>query len=631
MKGYTVSGFTWQFPRNESKDIEGPNDAGITHFMSNRRDSVIRETVQNSLDARADSSKPVKVKFEITERTPSDFATPSLIEALRAAIKSSHNDEAHKKQFERGVRLLRKGGRVQCLTITDSNTTGADDEPRSNRAPSKWEALTKGTGSNAKDQRDAAGSYGLGKFAAFAVTDIRTVLYSVAYMSDGELRHRFQGKTILVSHENSRSEPCRRIGYLGDSGYEPLADRNVPSQFKLREPGTALHIPGYEQERRWQNATIRILAKHFFHAIIHDKLEVEVDGRVVKADNIGEQNFDTQQTRNFVRVSQSPPIARTHIDGIGNIALRIEVSKEPSDRRREIALVRDAGMMITAQRRDMGIRLAGSALPSHWHGFTAIIECLSRGELSLLREAESPAHDRVSTDYIADPDQRKVANDRLKELGDWVKEHIREWTEPKLSDDSDNADELAPWLSIEDEGGGEGDSNSPGTQRIELTMPYQSNRPPPRLRVRRGKSVPAPAPGKGSEPVYPDGPPKNKRRTNKPWVGGNVSVPAAFSNPRFVAGKRRPTHSVIATFNNHEDSLKDVQLVAVGEDGQDVPMGIVEAYIDGKAAEVINGDTISVLDSGSDERLSIEFVTREPVLNKTFHLKGVADGDEVRT
>ena len=568
-----MSDFTWQFPRNEAGEHEGPNDAGITHFMNSRKDSVIRETIQNSLDARLDLLKPVKVKFEISQRAPSDFAVPSLIEALNAAVQSPDNDDAHRAQFQRGIKLLTRGGSIQCLSITDSNTTGADDEPRPYGAPSKWEALTKGTGANAKDQRDAAGSFGLGKFAAFAVTDIRTVLYSVAYVSGGKLHRRFQGKTLLVSHQNGSGEQYRRIGYLGDTEFRPLVDTDVHRPFMLMEPGTALHIPCYEPEERWQNGSIRTLVKHFFHAIIHGKLEVEVDGRIVKGSNINDQPLD-KQTANFVRVSQSPPIARTHITDIGDVALRIEVSKEPSDRRREIALVRDAGMMITAQRRDMGLKLAGSALPGHWHGFTAIIECLSHGNLSLLREAESPAHDRVSTDFISDPEQRKIADSRLTELSNWVKECIREYTEPSPYDDSDNADELARWLSIEEDGTGEGSRT--GSQRIELTVPYQSNRPPPRLRVPRGTPTPTPVPGNGPDPVYPDGPPKPKPdRPPRPRPGGTTQVPSAFANSRFLAGKRRPTHSVIATFNNHEGSLRDVQLVAVGEDGQDVPMGIV--------------------------------------------------------
>ena len=51
-----MSEFVWQFPRNDSNETEGPNDGGISHFTSNRLGNVIRESIQNSLDARADQS-----------------------------------------------------------------------------------------------------------------------------------------------------------------------------------------------------------------------------------------------------------------------------------------------------------------------------------------------------------------------------------------------------------------------------------------------------------------------------------------------------------------------------------------------------------------------------------------------
>ena len=76
--------------------------------MGSRKDGVIREAVQNSLDACADDSKPVKVKFEITEKSASDFALSSLNAALKAAAHSPHNDEPHSAQFERGIALLAK-------------------------------------------------------------------------------------------------------------------------------------------------------------------------------------------------------------------------------------------------------------------------------------------------------------------------------------------------------------------------------------------------------------------------------------------------------------------------------------------------------------------------------------------
>lgn len=227
---------TWQFPANDPNEIEGPNDPGITHFMNDREESVIRETIQNSLDAQADPARPVKVAFDHHKISTASFGAADLARALRAAANSTHlNDDEYAAQFKRGAKTLSRigGGSLGCLRIVDSNTLGATDEPRADRAPSKWEALTKGTGSNAKDQQDAAGSFGLGKFAAFAVSDLRTVLYSVAYEHNGQLRRRFQGKTILVSHERD-GKRLRKTGYFGKDDFRPAKDTDVPRPFRLQ-------------------------------------------------------------------------------------------------------------------------------------------------------------------------------------------------------------------------------------------------------------------------------------------------------------------------------------------------------------------------------------------------------------
>ena len=52
---------TWQFPPNDAGEIEGPNDPGISHFTDQRDINLIRESIQNSLDARA-GDEPVKVE-----------------------------------------------------------------------------------------------------------------------------------------------------------------------------------------------------------------------------------------------------------------------------------------------------------------------------------------------------------------------------------------------------------------------------------------------------------------------------------------------------------------------------------------------------------------------------------------
>ena len=177
-----MSELHWLFPKNDSYETEGPNDAGITHFTSNRSANLIRESIQNSLDARANDSKPVSVQIELRNLEPSSFAAEEFIKALSASIVSKHNDNAHSDQFKKGKELLQNGKKtIQTLSITDTNTTGATDELTLDGKPSKWEALTKSSGLSIKDQLDAGGSFGLGKHAPFAVTDIRTVLYSTAW------------------------------------------------------------------------------------------------------------------------------------------------------------------------------------------------------------------------------------------------------------------------------------------------------------------------------------------------------------------------------------------------------------------------------------------------------------------
>ena len=96
-----MSEFVWQFPRNDSNETEGPNDGGISLFTSNRLGNVIRESIQNSLNARADESEPVRVDIALATLTKGSFAAKSLEGSLLAAANSPHNDQSHSQQFKR--------------------------------------------------------------------------------------------------------------------------------------------------------------------------------------------------------------------------------------------------------------------------------------------------------------------------------------------------------------------------------------------------------------------------------------------------------------------------------------------------------------------------------------------------
>ena len=72
----------WQFPLNNGGVGAGPNDGAIDHFTGNILSSVVREVIQNSLDARDGLNDPVKVAFRLDKVSNSDFSGFSEIKSF---------------------------------------------------------------------------------------------------------------------------------------------------------------------------------------------------------------------------------------------------------------------------------------------------------------------------------------------------------------------------------------------------------------------------------------------------------------------------------------------------------------------------------------------------------------------
>ena len=68
----------WHFPPTNGGRVDGFNDPGIAHFKGSPYSSLARETIQNSLDARATSDQPVHVSFEMIELSPEDVGQAEL-------------------------------------------------------------------------------------------------------------------------------------------------------------------------------------------------------------------------------------------------------------------------------------------------------------------------------------------------------------------------------------------------------------------------------------------------------------------------------------------------------------------------------------------------------------------------
>ena len=596
----------WQFPPNVTNSPIGPRDRGIEQYTARRLESLVRETIQNSLDAQEKRGEtPAKIAFQTSDVPVASFNGTELAKAIKASIEGlKSTDGAYRKMLENAEKQLRKAS-IPTLVIADSGTTGAHDDS-TEYCP--WAALTRGSGESQKQGKNASGSYGIGKAAAFAVTNCRTVLYTTAFRVNGHLESRFIGRAILSGHKDAQGNKVTSEGYLAAADYASLSNDQIPVLFQLEEPGTCLWIPGYRATQSWQDQVIQIAIANFFHAIVKGELTVTVGERTVDTTSVGGYaDLLLPREKHLLNTSGQKSVAETSISGIGDVSLRITLH-DASENVRDLALVRDAGMMITRERNKMGP--AKVQIPSHWNPFTAIVECLSDQDpdaISAVRDCESPKHDELDVDRIPNEEDRSPARKALRELGSWMREEIRKFAEPPSNTEPVNAVETAQFLPIRSTENNpnqrpraSGDNISSPVQRGTSTAARQVIRPnPPEGNGKNGRKAPRPPTPPGAQPVL--------QRD-------------ALARAKFRPGGRHRTHGLTIQIPPFNKRIADVQILAVTEHGNDVTMKISGVWSNGKALKVGHGKIAAIPPNGKNS-VTLEVNLQEPVAGRRFRLR----------
>lgn len=254
-----------RFLANEAGEDEGLNDPGIEHYMGAPYAGIARECGQNSRDARAGS--PVRLKMRCleisTDSIPGfDRLRTAIDQCLTQAMHVQERGEKPKKFFE-NARRVASGGTVSVLEVSDLNTTGLIVTASGTSA---FNALVKAKGVSAVKADDSGGSFGIGKYAAFATSELRTVFYSTAYDSpDGVPEFRFQGKSILTSHTDTAGHSKRATGYWGESEFHPISDPlKCPEWARRSERGTSVFSIGFRKSSDWQAQLAASVVQNFF-------------------------------------------------------------------------------------------------------------------------------------------------------------------------------------------------------------------------------------------------------------------------------------------------------------------------------------------------------------------------------
>ena len=203
----------WKFPPR-SGGIDFVTDPSSAHFSDAPIPKLVREIVQNSLDAK-DSGyvDPVVVEFTETSVSRGQIGGDSLEQHIAACFDRSAEDgrAGAMAMYKRALETSR-GRTIRCLTVQDSGTVGLDD--------ARWNALVAQEGAVSKLGGSPGGSYGIGKNAALNVSDLQTVFYSTRYVSRKGRVEKMQGKATLMGHmaPDGSGEQLQHIGFYAKPG-----------------------------------------------------------------------------------------------------------------------------------------------------------------------------------------------------------------------------------------------------------------------------------------------------------------------------------------------------------------------------------------------------------------------------
>lgn len=228
-------------------------------------EAVVREFVQNSLDARK-NEQVIKVKI-------------SFIHAGREAV--SHFLDEILREHLVACNLLDDHWypeNIPCLILEDFGTTGLDgpftpDAGRGNFYNFWWRE-----GISQKAERKA-GRWGLGKITFHIVSNIRT-FFGLTVRNDG--RMLLMGKALLKTH-TLNNQRYHYFGYFSGDSFMPVEDNHTVSLFNSSfrisrnnaETGLSLVIPLPVNEIDFDSILLGVI-RHYFYPVLAGTLKVEI-------------------------------------------------------------------------------------------------------------------------------------------------------------------------------------------------------------------------------------------------------------------------------------------------------------------------------------------------------------------
>lgn len=388
----------WHFAHQLGGREDGPNDPMSENFKKTPYASLIRESIQNSLDAVDDDSIPVRMSFKIAKMTSRNFPNFYDIEShIRGCIRYYPQACETYGPMLKYLKDAKLRADLYYIKVSDYNTTGMAYDAEDRETP--FYGFVRAAGVSNKLSANAGGSFGFGKAAYFYISPIRTILVSTL-TENGD--YYFEGVSSLCTHFDNENNKCVSVGYYDNNNGYPVEDENkIPTRFRRDEIGTDICIMGVEinsesdQEAIYSEMIMAVL-QNFWLAIYHGKLDVAIGDTEITEDNIVQMiekyfpqiHDNSRKTSNFnprpyleaiamVNTDKNHVLYEEELPTLGLVQFYGFKIKDGASR---VALLRSPRMFVQ-------YRPVPSAI-----GFYGVFFCENPKGDAILRHIENPAH-----------------------------------------------------------------------------------------------------------------------------------------------------------------------------------------------------------------------------------------------
>lgn len=430
----------WDFPKLGGGQKQGYTNSGIETFKGTELlDNLAREICQNSLDAKdPDSCDPVTVEFKLTTIQKEDHPfLREYSEYLKGSKRfwQDKNDKRVMQFLDRAEKIIAEN-QIKVLSASDYNTTGLIGSDCGMMESSIWSALVNSDGISDKSE-DAGGSYGIGKNAPFACSDLSLVFYNT-YAKDN--KKAMEGVARAATLMDDNNELTQAIGhYRSDVGYKPITEDiacTMRDKFARNRYGTDIIIVGcnsfIEKNRDWQDKLVQAVLHHFLLAIKEKKLIVKVETDVINDETLPvlikkykNANTNSFLTSNFYETLLSPEGGIIYKSIIDEKDLEIYLKSKP-EYKRKIAKFRSSGMLVW----EHGKRT--------YQNFTAVVIVRGKNLNEILRKTEPPKHNIWDAKRIEDKEEAKQAQKYIEQIDNEILFSISNIYSEEISDSVDS-------------------------------------------------------------------------------------------------------------------------------------------------------------------------------------------------